>query len=325
MKNIPINNILIIFLFIVTLCYDNKTNEGTLYYDSETNEGTLYYDNKTNEGTFYYDNKTNEGTLYYDIETNEIFSNIYSKMYLLPSENRLIFGINRTCIYDKDISNSLKSIYSNNSIYFCLYNNKVFMLVNQTNFIKLFDSNYIKDDFFYDFNIYKGEINDIECIISCSNKNKEIKFYHHIINISDNYQIYEKYSEYYFNTSALLSRGLSCQKINLENILICFYSDGLSSFYISSFNITNNFEKIKNNSYKIGEFYDKKNEIIRSSLIKYKNQFFVCKIYNYHCDCTLYDYNNNIFQNINFINKDCRFDKEDEISSYYFEETQEIL
>ena len=86
-------------------------------------------------------------------DDKKIFENIYSKMHLLPFENRLIFGNNRTCIYDYEISELIKSKYYNERIYFCLYNDTVYLLANKTDFIDLFKIENINESFFYDFNI----------------------------------------------------------------------------------------------------------------------------------------------------------------------------
>ena len=265
-----------------------------------------------------------------NIDINSLFKDIYSKMHILPLENRLIFGDNRTCIYDKNISDLLKNIYSNNNTYFCLFNKTVYMLNNQTKYIKLFDADYIENDFFYDFNIYKNESN-IDCIISFSDKNTLIKFYHYIINISYNEEIYNNYTEYSFNVSnKTLSKCLSCHKLNSQNLLICFYSFIESSLYATIFNITNNFKETEIvSSNIISPLYDEqKKEIIRSSFIKDKNQFFVCKISLSQCDCIIYNYCTKQFGDLwfNRLDKFCIQDDENgQYNSYYFEESHEIL
>ena len=262
-------------------------------------------------------------------DDKKIFEDIYSKMHLLPFENRLIFGNNRTCIYDYEISELIKSKYYNERIYFCLYDDTVYLLANKTDFIELFKIDNINEKFFYDFNIYINETNDIDCIITYSNRQNQIIFNHYQISIKDKYNYNINITTYFFEVPATLSRGINCHKLHSNNRLICFYSYINQSFYASNFDISNHFKDIITDYYTSCKDINYSNDgetIIRGAFIKDKNQYCVCRIENSFIQCIIYNYMNDSFTD-NCIDgiKNIPCNLKEQISSYYFQENHEIL
>ena len=173
-------------------------------------------------------------------KTQRIFHNIYSKMHLLPTGNRLIIDNNKTCIYHYKISNSLKKYFGNENKYFCLYEKALYLLVNQAEYKEILNIGFIHEGTYYDFNIHHSS-GHIDCIISFVNS-EQIKFHHYTIFLDINNNFFSDHNENSFNAKNSLSDGLSCH-INIEhNSLVCFYSYISSDLYTSSFNITNNFK-----------------------------------------------------------------------------------
>ena len=226
----------------------------------------------------------------------KIFSFIYPKLKHLSSDKIVYFDKNYGCTYDESVSHKIRdiikfynhnntlmrSVNDNSKKYFCMVNNSVYILINETLYKSIDSEIFPNLDNIQKYNIIPYLIindNKIIYIITFISNNTSINFYLYELifsNISQSNILKSNLIKTHIINDTDLSNDISCQLINYNSYLKCFYHkiNMQVKIFIASFKIENNYEyENQTSNENLFNFPGAKDNVIKTSLIMYYSFF----------------------------------------------------